>query len=1322
MKTSKIKLTTLAMAAFCLAFLTWLPNQGAMALQQEQQQEDDVQLGQDQEYGEKQKDKKGHKASKLTNKKVVDSEGNELGTISDIAVDMQNSRITYVLVSDQTSGQDQLGQTEDQQGQQGQQDPTEQDPTQEDPLEQDPMDQDHQQEGMQQPQMQSGSSGQFKAIPPQALSENSDGGFSVDIDQQQWAEAPSFGKQELAQQGLDEQQGQEVYAFYDQEWETGDLSLLESQSQQSEPGLFDQEDTEPDTESGPSVANVQEQPQSMGQQQSELKFLEDLKGKKVVSQEQEEIGDVEEFLLDLEEGRLAFVVVSASGKIGSKQSQEDGEYGQQQDYDTDMGQQEQDNDMGQDDQNNDIGQQDQTGREAQAGQAGHQTGQMSARQSGDRYAIIPNAFQDSPRSGSMSDSQSQTEGQQDQQQQDDPYGQEDQQDDQKDQDSQQQQGQQGQQQYGQSAQSSQDQLRVDISIDEFEQAPELKGDEWASADMQTLGNSEVFRYIEDDSESSDKSSGESKRDEESEESTEWEPNGSASLMQDAQHQQSQDQKSRTEKKDKKGHKASNLIGYDIINQQDESLGSIEDFAIDLQNSRITYVVVSEGGLLGVGEDLKAVPPQAFQFSQEDEQLVLDIDENRWEEAPTFESKDELAEMGGEQQAQEIYAFFDQQYDSGDLGMLEQDQQQGQTQDQQNEMDAGPSVQDSQQSQQGQQTNRLHFIDDLTGNEIVNNQQEEVGDVEDFLVEIQEGRLGFVVINVDDDFLGDNQEQSQQGADYGQEQQENQQDQQQQGQQQQDNGLMGSNNQYAVAPNSFQIDPQDEERLILDLDRQEFAQATERLNSENWTEKSRDMMGQNNVFLYEEGDNSEWGASDEGNRQEGYREDSGTERDTDRNTERGTERTERDNDETTSGQQAGVVQQDQNQQDQNRQDQDRQDQDRQQQGQMDQQRNNQQSMVGQRGIKASEIIGQDVVNQEDESLGSLSDLAIDLENSRVVYALVSTGGFLGIGAETRVVPPQAIQHSEDQLVINIEENRWEDAPAYDKEEIAEMTDESQGSEIYAFFDQQWDDSPGMRTGDRAETMPQTGQQNEDDPFYSDDNTQPEEAEGGEGIQVEDDENPQQTDQQSSQQQQSRSDDMGQNQTMSQGNKLVFIDDLTGSNVVGPNQEEIGEIEEFLVQLEDGRASFIVVNVSDDFMQEQAGDAEGMDTGLGDNGTQEGAGQPGETDNPQDPTGQQQQQQAQEGRQITQESDNNKYAIIVSAFRVSSEDENELLLEQVDRREFEQAESLDEHWSGMDMEATTGNRVFRYQDIESGTTAEAERGTGQEPENGIFRNRN
>lgn len=83
--------------------------------------------------------------------------------------------------------------------------------------------------------------------------------------------------------------------------------------------------------------------------------------------------------------------------------------------------------------------------------------------------------------------------------------------------------------------------------------------------------------------------------------------------------------------------ASTLVGADVRNPQDESLGDLKDVMLDSASGKIAYGILSFGGLLGIGNKLFAVPWSAFRVDAEREQLVLDVPRERLKDAPGFDA-------------------------------------------------------------------------------------------------------------------------------------------------------------------------------------------------------------------------------------------------------------------------------------------------------------------------------------------------------------------------------------------------------------------------------------------------------------------------------------------------------------------------------------------------------------------------------------------------------------------------------------------------------------------------------------------------------------
>lgn len=74
-------------------------------------------------------------------------------------------------------------------------------------------------------------------------------------------------------------------------------------------------------------------------------------------------------------------------------------------------------------------------------------------------------------------------------------------------------------------------------------------------------------------------------------------------------------------------------------------------------------------------------------------------------------------------------------------------------------------------------------------------------------------------------------------------------------------------------------------------------------------------------------------------------------------------------------------------------------------------------------KASKLIGMSVQNQQGDKLGDIKDLVIDPKTSKVSYAVLATGGVLGMGEKLLAVPLSAFSRGTDQthLVLNADKS-------------------------------------------------------------------------------------------------------------------------------------------------------------------------------------------------------------------------------------------------------------------------------------------------------------
>lgn len=92
-------------------------------------------------------------------------------------------------------------------------------------------------------------------------------------------------------------------------------------------------------------------------------------------------------------------------------------------------------------------------------------------------------------------------------------------------------------------------------------------------------------------------------------------------------------------------RATALIGKDVTVAENKKVGEIKDLAIDLQNSRIGYVVIGKGGVLGIGEKLVAVPPQAIAWARDDRTVELKLPPQQFERAPVIKGDNWISAIG-----------------------------------------------------------------------------------------------------------------------------------------------------------------------------------------------------------------------------------------------------------------------------------------------------------------------------------------------------------------------------------------------------------------------------------------------------------------------------------------------------------------------------------------------------------------------------------------------------------------------------------------------------------------------------------------------------
>jgi sporulation protein YlmC with PRC-barrel domain len=95
-------------------------------------------------------------------------------------------------------------------------------------------------------------------------------------------------------------------------------------------------------------------------------------------------------------------------------------------------------------------------------------------------------------------------------------------------------------------------------------------------------------------------------------------------------------------------------------------------------------------------------------------------------------------------------------------------------------------------------------------------------------------------------------------------------------------------------------------------------------------------------------------------------------------------------------------------------------------------NTESEMTGRRLISADRVEGTAVYNTNGEKLGHVEDIMLDKLSGKVAYAVVSCGGFLGVGEKYLPMPWSVLTYDTDKnaYVVPADRRRLEEAPTFD----------------------------------------------------------------------------------------------------------------------------------------------------------------------------------------------------------------------------------------------------------------------------------------------------
>ena len=114
------------------------------------------------------------------------------------------------------------------------------------------------------------------------------------------------------------------------------------------------------------------------------------------------------------------------------------------------------------------------------------------------------------------------------------------------------------------------------------------------------------------------------------------------------------------------------------------------------------------------------------------------------------------------------------------------------------------------------------------------------------------------------------------------------------------------------------------------------------------------------------------------------------------------------------------------------------------------------------MSASTVTGDTVRNMKGEDLGRIEEVMFDLDTGCIAYAVLSTGGFLGMGERLFAVPWNALSVDLEQreFILDVDRARLDKAPAFDEDNWPRMGDRQWAETVHGFYGSRpyWESAP------------------------------------------------------------------------------------------------------------------------------------------------------------------------------------------------------------------------------------------------------------------------
>jgi sporulation protein YlmC with PRC-barrel domain len=239
------------------------------------------------------------------------------------------------------------------------------------------------------------------------------------------------------------------------------------------------------------------------------------------------------------------------------------------------------------------------------------------------------------------------------------------------------------------------------------------------------------------------------------------------------------------------------------------------------------------------------------------------------------------------------------------------------------------------------------------------------------------------------------------------------------------------------------------------------------------------------------------------------------------------------------------------------------------------------------VSASELMNYTVQNSQGEDLGEIEDLMVDINNEEIRYAVLSFGGFLEIGEKLFAIPVTAftVDSTNEIVTFDVDQETLENAPGFDNNNWPDFAN-PEWDVPYRDF---WQDRTAGTDTESQDSMTTETDENMVEGDTTQDSTTTQTDEMAEGDTTQDSTT---TDQMAEGDAVTPEAELAQGDTSADQDKLMIgttvrASELMGRNIESSNGDDVGEVQDLVVDLNSGRVLYAVLsfggfaNIGDDY---------------------------------------------------------------------------------------------------------------------------------------------